>query len=228
MVNLLILMSGQSTRLLKYIHTKKQFYHIDGKPLFIITLENFINDNRFDNIFLVIDKDDEELVKIFLKKYKYLDKVSLIHGGSQREESVYNGLKYLKKKKLDDSIVFIHDCARPIVSKELLDSLFETIKTNHCVIPYVKIPNALFNIKSMEYAKREENVEIQTPQVFEFEYLYSSMNKCDLKSMLFYDEGSILKNDGKEIKLIEGDQANIKISDIRSLDIVCALLKVYN
>lgn len=224
MVNVIILISGMSTRLINYIKQKKQFYQINGKELFIYTLECFLNDKRFDNIYLTISKDDEKLVKDILNKYDYQNRVKLVYGGKNREESVYNSLLQIEKDNYLSSFSFIHDGARPLVRKQFLDDLFSNLDEKFSLIPYLKIPNALFNKKENRYENRDDFIEIQTPQVFLSSNLLPLMKKnCSILNS-FYDEGSILINERKDIKLLKGDIFNIKVSDIDSLELVKQIL----
>ena len=112
--------AGKSTRFRD--KEKKPFAALDGRPVWLRTAELFVSRDDVCQCILVIDPSDEEMVR---RKYganmAFLN-ISLVHGGSERFESVSNALKIVKD---DVDFVAIHDSVRPCVTTELIDKVFQ-------------------------------------------------------------------------------------------------------
>ena len=215
----LIPISGSGNRLLKIIKMKKQFFLLDKKnEMFIITLNNFVNNPLFDKSVLIIDKDDEIKVQKILSKHNLSSKVELTYGGKSREESVYNGLKYIDSKyHKENPKVFIHDGDRPFISSELIYELNEKALKGTITIPGIKVKESIYDIKEGKYINRENLVRVQTPQVAylnDFIFAFNSATNLNL----FTDEGGIFKNASLKVKIINRDEKNIKISTSQDLE----------
>lgn len=221
----IILIAGSSTRLIKDISIKKQFYKINNKESFLYSLETFIKSKLFRRIYLTIDKNDEDIVKSILSKQKYDFDIKIVYGGASRLESTFNTLSAIKEDNLTSSYVFIHDGARPLVSEDLLNRLYNQVKLTNSAIPYTDIYNSMYSIKENKYVQRKDYIQIQTPQVFSFNLIYNSYLKIDLSNTSFLDEGSVLEYNNEDISFIKGDDFNIKLTDISSLKLIERLLK---
>lgn len=108
MVSAIILAGGKGKRM--GLKISKQFVELKGKPILYYTLKKFIDNSYIDQIVLVLSKDEiEYCIEEILNKYSL--KVDIIvEGGVERQDSVYNALKSIKKT----DIVLIHDGARPL------------------------------------------------------------------------------------------------------------------
>jgi 2-C-methyl-D-erythritol 4-phosphate cytidylyltransferase len=165
---LVLLLAGSGSRIYKDIKMKKQFYPVLGKELFLYSLEASVESGIFSRIVLVIDKEDKEQVKSIVEKNIKGDVlISYATGGKDRNESVYHGLSSLKPVEKDE-IVFIHDAARPLLTKEILSSLLEGMKNHEALTTVVPVHDSL--LKEVDgkitYVDRKDMYQIQTPQVF--------------------------------------------------------------
>ena len=88
--------------------TKKQFLKLGGKLVLNYSLEFFDKCHFLEEIILVVAKEDIEYCRELVSGYNKISKI--VVGGNTRQESVFNGLKYLDK---DTDIVVVHDAARP-------------------------------------------------------------------------------------------------------------------
>lgn len=222
--NGIILLAGSSLRIKNDISIKKQFYKINDKEVFLYSLESFIDSNLFSKIYLTIAKEDEDLVKNILKRQNYNFDIEIIYGGKTRLESTYNSLLRINKNH-KNCFVYIHDGARPLVSKELLNKLNKESSHSKAIIPYLDIYNSIYDISKNEYVNRKNFIQIQTPQVFDFDLLFKCFNNIDLLNNTFLDEGSVLKYNNEDINFIKGETSNIKLTDLSTLKIIERLLK---
>ena len=116
----IILLSGSSTRFNG--EKPKQFTLINGKPLFMYSLEVFLKHPEIERVVLVTLKDYIDFVK---ENINYDKRVDVIEGGKTRRKSSYLGIKHLDKYVSNDSKILIHDAARPLVTSKMIDNLLE-------------------------------------------------------------------------------------------------------
>ena len=107
-------------------------------------------------------------------KFRYWNKLCLennfkishkiVEGGNTRFQSVKNGLE----KVDNDSVVAIHDGVRPLISKNLINTLVKEVEEGIGVIPVVPLTDSIRKIEG-EYSKhidRNNVFKVQTPQCF--------------------------------------------------------------
>jgi len=123
----ILLAGGNSNRFKSNI--PKPYHQIAGKTLIDISINKIKKFNEIKEIILVYNKKHQEL----LKKIK-LKSVKLIKGGETRNQSTYNALSYLKKKKSINKVL-IHDTSRTNFSKKLIKKTIMSLGKNKVVIP---------------------------------------------------------------------------------------------
>src|SRR5947208_16910997 len=100
--------AGQSSRFRD--KEKKVFANLDGRAVWLRTAEQFVTRDDVAQTLLVIDKDDEEMVRRRYTPNMAFMNIQLVHGGNERFESVANALAKLGP---DADFVAIHDVVRP-------------------------------------------------------------------------------------------------------------------
>ena len=130
---LILLAAGESKRLKSSV--PKPYITVNNKKL----LEHGLNSFRdFRSI--------KKTVIVYNKKHKkHLNKLNpkntlKIVGGKTRQESTFKALK--KIKKMNCKKVLIHDAARPFPSKKIINEIIKKLRTNHAVVPIIKVNDA--------------------------------------------------------------------------------------
>jgi 2-C-methyl-D-erythritol 4-phosphate cytidylyltransferase len=140
--------------------------------------------------------------------------IDLVEGGEERFHSVWNALQTHQIQQTD--IVFIHDAVRPFVSKNLMIRIYENVLKYNAVAPGVKIKDTVKEIDNDSFIihtiDREKLVAIQTPQAYKTTLLTEAYKKALQDGKTFTDEAGILEYYGERVKLVEGDEKNIKIT----------------
>ena len=210
----ILLLGGNGNRLKSEL--PKQFIKINEKEVFLYSYEIFLNHPDVDKIILVTLK---EFIP-FVKEKVNLEKTIVIEGGLTRQESVFNALKYLKDKINDSDIIIIHDACRPLITTSIITSSINEIKDNDAVITSMEATNSLA-IKDGDYLSyyidRSKVVEIQTPQTFRYKDIYEAHLNAYIDKKSYTDDGSILENKFKKVKLIRGNSFNFKITTFEDL-----------
>ena len=213
----LIVGGGIGTR----IKTKipKQFLLANNLPILMHTINKF---SHLDKIILVIPKNHFEYWNSLCVKYKFLVKHKLVEGGDSRFQSVKNGLKHID----NNDVVLIHDGVRPMISKSLINKSIKLIMPNVGVIPVTPVINTIRQITraKSKHLKRSSLFNVQTPQCFNCSDISKAYNQPYLEE--FTDDASVFEANGGQIKTIEGEDDNIKITKSRDLKIADMFLKI--
>ncbi len=198
---------------------------LDGIPVIIRTVKAFHDLKYIEQIILVIPKDDEPKYSSLLLQYSVKSKVKFAYSGINRRESVYNGLMALDDQ---EGIVLIHDGARPLVSRKIIEECIEGAKRYGVCLAASKntdtmkmADNIMFVEKTLE---REKIYNAQTPQAFKTEFAIAFHNKARTDNLDVTDDCMIAEHYGHNVKIIESDPSNIKITTKRDLLIAQALL----
>jgi 2-C-methyl-D-erythritol 4-phosphate cytidylyltransferase / 2-C-methyl-D-erythritol 2,4-cyclodiphosphate synthase len=204
---LIILAGGNSHRFRSNI--AKPYQKIASKSLIEITVNKARQFKEIKKIILVYNKKDLKRVKILKLK-----NIKLIEGGTNRQQSTYNALKYLNNEK-GISKVLIHDAARPNFSIKLFNSIIKSMKNARAVIPKMKIQDAVKQIiESSKYeyilGKKRDNLFLtQTPQAFNLKEIYELHKKNSAK---YKDDDISLYMNLNKVKFIQGEKNNFKIT----------------
>ena len=205
---LIILAGGNSHRFKSNI--AKPYQKIGGKSLIELSVIKARQFKEIKKIIIVYNKKDSKRAKLLKLK-----NVQLILGGKTRQYSAFNALKYLNSKK-NITKVIIHDAARPNFSTKLFSSIIKNMKNARAVVPKIMIHDAVKQVMESskeEYilSKKRENLFLtQTPQAFNLREIYQLHKSNFLK---YKDDDISLYMDLNNIKFIEGEKSNFKITD---------------
>lgn len=173
-----VLAAGKGARM--GTETAKQYLEIGGKPVVAHALEAFQSSPLIDEIILITDSGHVDYsAREIVQKYK-LDKVSAVEaGGCERYESVWKALCILMKegKSGDESrtprengYVFIHDGARPFVTREMISRAWEDVKQWGACVVGMPVKDTIKRVDEngfvVESPRRSQLWQAQTPQVF--------------------------------------------------------------
>ena len=199
----------------------KQFLPLGGKPMLMHTIEKFYEFDSTIEIVVVLHPDYFDLWSDLCKEYSFDIKCELIVGGNTRFDSVKSGLAAISSS----AIVGIHDAARPFVTKELIAQCYETAEQEQCgVIPVVDEKNSLREIIGGRHQPldRARVKIVQTPQVFPALLIKEAY---EVKfNPLFTDDATVAETNNVTVKLIEGDDTNIKVTTMSDLNYASYLL----
>jgi 2-C-methyl-D-erythritol 4-phosphate cytidylyltransferase len=194
--------------------TPKQFVFLKGKPLFILTLDNLLKIQEFHNIILTYPKSWENVFFDLIEQFPPSRTVDFVEGGSERFYSVWNALQHPSIQSTD--IVLIHDAVRPFVTSSLIERLLNGIANFDGVIPGIKVKDTLKesdeNGVVLHTLNRDKIFAIQTPQAFKTQILAESYSKAINDGKIFTDDSGVAEFAGFKIKIVEGEEINIKIT----------------
>ncbi len=134
---------------------------------------------------------------------------NIAEGGPTRYHSVKSGLSDIPS----DSLVLIHDAARPFVSKETIIRVVDTAERKGNAVPAIEIVDSIREVSgSNNKAIDRSNLRVvQTPQTFHTSIIKKAYNRAYNES--FTDDSSVLESTGEKINVVKGNTENIKISN---------------
>ena len=199
----------------------KQFIELNGKPILMHTIEKFALAFPEIIIIVVLAKQLNEEWKSLCVKHNFTTYHQLCNGGETRFNSVKNGLEFVP----ENSIVGVHDAARPLVSIKTIIATFETAERKGNAIPAISMHESIREIdgEKNKAVDRSKYLIIQTPQCFQSLLLKKAFLQNYEPS--FTDDASVLEAMGEKINLIEGNRENIKITTNQDLIIAECLNK---
>lgn len=204
----------------------KQFLPLRGKEILAHTVEKFEHAENIRDIVLVTGQDSLQDVQDMAQEYGWQKIISVVAGGRERQDSVWNGLLAVSE---DTEIVLIHDGVRPFVTEDILNLSIETaVEMGGCVagVPAkdtIKVCNSE-NI-AVDTPDRSTLWQIQTPQTFQKERIVKAYKQAKDAGFIGTDDASLAEYSGYPVKVIMGSYRNIKITTQEDLLIGEAFLK---
>ena len=204
----------------------KQFLPLGGKEILAHSVEKFEKAENIRDIVLVTGQDSLQDVKDMAQEYGWKKVVSVVAGGKERQDSVWNGLQAVSG---DTEIVLIHDGVRPFVAEEILNhSIAIALEMGGCVagVP-AKDTIKVCNSENIAVATPDRSTlwQIQTPQTFRKDLILQAYQKAKAKGFVGTDDASLAEYSGYPVKVIMGSYRNIKITTKEDLLIGEAFLK---
>jgi len=194
----------------------KQFLEIQGKPILLHTIDQFVA--AFSDIQLVVVLPEGYIQegKDLLSKNGFTKNIVFVPGGDTRFQSVKNGLAQVN----ESAIVFVHDAVRCLLTPALIQRCYQQALENGSAIPAVSSTDTVRLMKgnNNELFDRENVMLIQTPQTFQSDLLLAAFNQEYIAS--FTDEANVVEASGKPVSIVDGEFENIKIT--RPLDLAIA------
>ena len=196
---------------------------LGGEPMIVKTVRAF---QECDAIREIVVVTREDLIRPITSLLSGMDKViAVVAGGASRQESVHLGLNTLSSKV---ELAAIHDGARPLVSYEVIDRTVRAANTYGAAAPGIPVKDTIKRVQGgvvTETPDRERLRAVQTPQVFDFDLRRGALKKAREEVAQVTDDCSAVERMGFSVKIVEGDERNIKVTTPTDLKIAEMLLE---
>lgn len=213
----------------------KQFLTIGTIPIIIHTVEQFIISNKIDKIVIATPENWKSYTEdIINKSFPNDERISIIIGGSTRNETIMNICKFIKEDSKDkENVILTHDAVRPFITYRIIndniDAIMEkgvdavdTVIPAHDTIVESEDHNIISNIPI-----RDKMYQGQTPQTFRVNELmdvYSSLTDKEKDILTDAAKMYVLKN--KKVKIVQGETFNMKVTTEYDLKLANAIVKI--
>jgi 2-C-methyl-D-erythritol 4-phosphate cytidylyltransferase len=196
---------------------------LDGEPMICRTVRAFQNCDAIREIVVVTRQD---LIVPIMDLCRDQSKVkAVVVGGSSRQESVSMGLNALSDKV---KLVAIQDGARPLVSWEVIDRTVRAAHSYGAAAPAVPVKDTIKVVQGgivKDTPDRSTLRAVQTPQVFDLDLLKGALKKAKEDGAEVTDDCSAVERLGMSVRIVEGDERNIKVTTPMDLKIAQMLLE---
>lgn len=200
----------------------KQFLPLCGKPVLYYAIHAFRMTFPDIKVIMVLPKEHISYAQMVLQAFPERIDAEIVAGGVSRFHSVQNGLKQVH----NDSVVFIHDGVRPLVSADLIRRCYEQALEKGSAIPAIAVKDSMRVVEgeTSKAIDREQLRIIQTPQTFLSDLIVPAFNQKYNAS--FTDEATVAEAFGVKVHLIEGERNNIKVTTPEDMAVAEALMKI--
>lgn len=211
MVSGIILAGGSSTRY--GTGENKTLVELLGRPVLEYSLRVFLGSPAVDEVILAARAGEEATLRALAESLSPEKPVTVVTGGKDRAESVQNALTAAKGER-----VLIHDGARPLVTKELLEDCLAALAQADGAAVAVASPDTVKLTGADGYVERSTDRSrtwlIQTPQAFYREKLlalHRALGNGPERGRIT-DDCMLLERAGRRVKLVPGSCRNLKIT----------------
>ena len=194
----------------------KQFMLLRDKPVLYYSIKTFLDAYDDLEIILVLPAAFTDIGEEIIDAYFDKEKIKIAIGGDTRFQSVKNGLKLVE----EESIIFVHDAVRCLVSVSLIRRCYELAMQTGAAVPVIPSKDSvrILNDDGNGEVDRNKIMLVQTPQTFHSKILLPAFD-IDYKDK-FTDEATVVEAYGLKVSLAEGEETNIKIT--RPIDLLIA------
>ena len=201
----------------------KVMAELEGQPMILRTVKTFQTCDAIKEIVIVTRED---LLMPITNLCAGLDKVkAVVVGGSSRQESVERGLNALSDKV---KLVAVQDGARPLITHAVIDRTVRAAHTYGAAAPGIPVKDTIKVVAGGVVSNtpdRKTLQAVQTPQVFDLALLKAALKKAKDEEAEVTDDCSAVERMGMSIKMVEGDERNIKVTTPLDLAIAKLLLE---
>ena len=208
----------------------KQFLTIFDQPILLVTLKILAQTGLIKK-FIIPTVDVITTKKIIASKLSDVD-IEIIKGGKTRQDSVHNGLDYIKKLDDQPDLVLVHDAVRVLVSQEIVINTIEKAFKTGAAIAANKVYDTLKlshsevgeDITIKKNISRENTWQAPTPQVFKKELIIEAYQKAKKDHFEGTDSASLVERLNVPVSLVESPKSNYKITTPEDLEIAELIL----
>jgi 2-C-methyl-D-erythritol 4-phosphate cytidylyltransferase len=204
----------------------KQYLPLLGKPLLAHALAPLLASSRIEAVVLVVAAGDDAWKEAAPADARLLTAT----GGEERCHSVQNGLERLASLAAPDDWVLVHDAARPCLSPDELEHLFEALAGDSVggilAVPLadtLKLADAEGRI--IRTPPREALWRALTPQMFRYGVLRAALGEAIAAGTTVTDEAAAVERAGWRPRLVAGRAANLKVTGPEDLELAEAVLR---
>nr|MCR4706502.1 2-C-methyl-D-erythritol 4-phosphate cytidylyltransferase [Clostridiales bacterium] len=216
-----IVAAGKGTRM--GAGRNKVFLPLAGEPILLRTLRAFAESGLYDRLVVVTGEEDRAEAECLLSAAGI---PALVYaGGADRQESVRLGLASLPDW---DGLVSIHDGARPLVTREILEASLESAGRTGSGVAAVPVKDTIRRLRedgTLETPPREELRAMQTPQTFRLLEIRTLHERCRKKTRRVTDDAELLLREGLPVTLSPGSPENIKVTTREDLLLAGEILR---
>ena len=196
---------------------------LGGEPMIVHTVRAFQNCDAIREIVIVTRED--LLVPIMSLCHDFSKVQAVIVGGDSRQASVARGIRALSEKA---KLVAVQDGARPLITCQVIDRTVRAAHTYGAAAPAIPVKDTVKVVTGgvvSQTPDRNTLRAVQTPQVFDLDLLKGALKQAEKDGAAITDDCSAVERLGMSVRIVEGDERNIKVTTPLDLKIAVLLLE---
>ena len=217
MVSVILPAAGRGKRMQAGVN--KVFLRLMGKPILFHTLRAFAAVPEVQEIIVVTGAEEVEPLRRALQGLglfrEAAKSVKVVVGGSERQYSVWNGLKASSEAS---DVILVHDAARPLVSRATIEAVIAAVPEKNTVKVVKDGVVTATPDRSTLWA-------VQTPQGFSRSLLMAANEKAESDGFLGTDDASLVERYGARVHVVMDSYQNIKVTTPEDLVVAEAFLR---
>ena len=220
MVTGIVLAAGRSTRMGG--GPNKQFIELSGQLLLWYSLMAFEQCPAVAEIIIVSRPDCADAAQSLARAFTKV--TAVVMGGAERQNSVWNGLE-----NVTGEIVAVHDGARPLVTRALIEATIQSAQQYGTGIAATKVVDTIKEVAPDKTVTRTVDRTklwaVQTPQTVRTDLLRQAYGQVLAQGIIVTDEAAAVELLGQPVHLVETPFLNLKVTTPSDLATVAALLR---
>jgi 2-C-methyl-D-erythritol 4-phosphate cytidylyltransferase len=220
----IIVAAGQGARMGP--GSDKLFLTVAGRPVVAHTWARFDQAACIGQIILVIREGMEPAFRELASKFNLTKPHRLVHGGKERQDSVWNGLEALDPAA---EIVAIQDAARPCVTAALIEATIAAARDIGAAVAAQPVADTVKHSDDgaliARHLDRSRLWAVQTPQTFRVEVIRRALARVRERGLHITDDTAACELIGQPVKLVPGAAPTPKVTVPSDLPYVELLLR---
>jgi len=222
----IIVAGGRGTRMKASVN--KIFLEVGGRPILEWSLQLFERCPGVEQVVVVASAADVAACNSLKSRFPKVSRV--VPGGDLRHRSEFAGIAALSARIDAGEVqtVLVHDAVRPFASADLVKRLLVGMAKVQACIPGLPMPPSTAVVERATVVGYPANLyAVQTPQVADATWLLEAHNKAARAGYLGTDTASVIEWAGGLVRVIAGEEGNIKITtpaDLNRANIIAARL----
>jgi len=206
---------------------KKQFAALDGRAVFLRSIELFINRDDVLETLLAVSPDDYEFVKTKFGANLGFMGVRLVKGAAERYQTVQLALDAANSEA---GFIAIHDAVRPCLTQDRITEVFQAAEKHGAALLAEEITGTLKRVGKdgtvEQTVDRNHLFAAQTPQVFRASLIREAYKKLPASARTVTDDAQVAELAGNKVFIIRSDATNLKITVPSDLKLAEAILNI--
>lgn len=234
MIYAAILAGGVGKRIERY-SIPKQFITIAGTPIVVITLREFLKNDRFELIYIAVHKDWREylnnLINASFSQHE-IEKLRIIDGGKERLDSFANAMNEIVQEKgvNEEDILICHDSVRPFVSSQMINDCIDATLEDGLALTVIPTTDTIHVAHDDKYIDgtldRNGLYNGQNPSGFNISLLKNALDSfSDEDKAKVTGTTQLMLKLGYKIRIVKGHTSNFKITTDNDLDVADRVLR---
>jgi 2-C-methyl-D-erythritol 4-phosphate cytidylyltransferase len=208
-VGVVVVAAGSGRRFADDSGLRKQYRELAGIPLVVWAVRPFVEHPRVCECVLVLPAEDVAGPPSFLGNLP----LTLVAGGAERHDSVRQGIEAFMSRP---RMILVHDGARPLVGRALIDRVIEAAESGTAAIPGIRVIDTLKEVGPdgmvISTPDRDRLWQVQTPQGFPADLLATVHRRAHVEGIGGTDDAALFERYSLPVRVVDGDANNLKVT----------------